>query len=103
MKKVFFRLFCTVIVISYLSLLSSCQHQQEKVCPVINLGNVKECSVSDLFSKIEIVPLAMREGNFLGNVDRVQVSDNYYVVSDSRQILTVFDKTGKFVSSSGLR
>lgn len=100
MKKVFFRLFCTVIVISYLSLLSSCQHQQEKVCPVINLGNVKECSVSDLFSKIEIVPLAMREGNFLGNVDRVQVSDNYYVVSDSRQILTVFDKTGKFVSSS---
>ncbi len=67
---------------------------------VINLGNVKECSVSDLFSKIEIVPLAMREGNFLGNVERVQVSDNYYVVSDSRQILTVFDKTGKFVSSS---
>ena len=71
MKKVFFRLFCTVIVISYLSLLFSCQRQQEKVCPVINLGNVKECSVSDLFSKIEIVPLAMREGNFLGNVDRV--------------------------------
>lgn len=54
------------------------------MCPVINLGNVKECSVSDLFSKIEIVPLAMREGNFLGNVERVQVSDNYYVVSDSR-------------------
>ena len=86
MKKVFFRLFCTVIVISYLSLLFSCQRQLEKVCPVINLGNVKECSVSDLFSKIEIVPLAMREGNFLGNVERVQVSDNYYVVSDSRQI-----------------
>lgn len=92
MKKVFFRLFCTVIVISYLSLLFSCQRQQEKECPVINLENVKECSVSDLFSKIEIVPLAMREGNFLGNVDRVQVSDNYYVVSDSRQILTVLTK-----------
>lgn len=99
-KSIFFRLFCTVIAICYLSLLSSCQRQKEEACPVINLGNIKTCSVSDLFSNMEIVPLAMGKGNFLGNVDRVQVSDNYYVISDSRQILTVFDKTGKFVSSS---
>lgn len=97
-KNVILVLFCMTVV--NLLLFVSCQHQVEEKCPVINLGNVKESSVSDLFSKLEIVPLTMQEGKFLGNIDRLLVADKYYIVSDSRKIISVFDKTGKFVSSS---
>lgn len=91
-------LFCLQMVILLLSV--SCQQQKEDNSPVINLENAKESSVSDVFSKMEIIPLTMQDGNFLGNVERMLVSDKYFVVSDSRQIISVFDKTGKFVSSS---
>jgi hypothetical protein len=53
-----------------------------------------------IFSKIEIVPLQTADSILVGNIREFTMTDDYFVVQDNQAVISVFDKTGNFISNS---
>jgi len=84
-------------------LLSSCINNtnEEKVQIVsINTNNVENLKAKKLFSKIELIPLQTIDTCLIGNIRNVIFTDNYFIISDNNDVISLFDKFGKFISNS---
>lgn len=93
MKKIsFLLLFVGILLMS----LNSCKKQEDAQHIEIHFDQAREASMKNLFSKIEVVALE----NFLSEPNTLFVTEDYYVVSDSRNIIYVYNKAGKLLSDS---
>lgn len=88
------------ILITIFLFLVSCQKQEEGNCPVVDFGQAEETTVKDVVSSVEVIPLQNQADKFLPDVNVMYVTDAGYVVSDSRNIIYVFSKDGKYMSDS---
>jgi hypothetical protein len=52
------------------------------------------------FSKIELIPLETDEESIIGNERDVIITDQFYIISDHLNIISIFDKKGNFISNS---
>lgn len=95
------QLLLSVLIVNFsLISLSSCKKHEDVQCPAIHLEQAKDGSVKELFSKVEVVALENKDDFFLSGVNTLFVTKDYYVVSDSRNIIYVYNKAGKLLSDS---
>ena len=81
-------------------LLISCQaHNAKEECPSLTVDLTdKPAAFSDVFSKIDFIPLETTDSCLLIGIDKLMQSENnFYVFDSQRPALYVFDKSGKFI------
>ncbi len=92
-----------------LILLMACSQTKETIdndveTIVINTeATADSTDVSSIIKEIRLVPLEEKENNFLEGVDKILITENYYVLFDrygSNQI-NLYDKEGKFIRQVG--
>ena len=92
MKK---KQFCWLII----GLLVSCQVpkvKEECLSLTVNLTD-KTATFSDVFSRIDVIPLETNDSCLLIGIDKLMLSgDDIYVFDSKRPALYVFDKSGRF-------
>jgi len=67
----------------------------------IDINQVKDCEMDDLFSKIELIPLETNDSSIVGKLNRViYTDDKKFIYFDDRNRTTVFNKNGAFISNS---
>lgn len=87
----------------FIVMLGSCSHETKKVSAYdefYQLDNPPDAKIEDVFSDVELIPLE-NEGNFYpAGVEKLDIIDGYYKITDNKQFMLLFKKDGKFVSSS---
>lgn len=89
--------FTIKLVISIL--LSSCsvKNSDQKVL-YVDITKEKELTASELFNKIEIIPLETTDKSLITAIGRIiEYDDRYYILDDRIAVLFCFDKQGKFI------
>ena len=81
-------------------LLSSCQEQRNTSIPIIDLAQAKQSSIENVFTNVEIIPLQNKVDKYLPDVNVMYVTDDGFIVCDSRNIVYSFTKDGKYISDS---
>lgn len=79
---------------------ASCQKNDTKHCPTINLDEAQVVNENTIFSKVEVIPLQNKGDIILPNASQMVVSDKYFFVKDSKNIIYVYTKEGILVSNS---
>ena len=83
---------------------SSCNRTPSVEEPDVLKVELKETpvSVSDFFSKVEVIPLETSDSCLIGNDPLIQIASDRIIVMTSHQQCFAFDKqTGKFLHSIG--
>lgn len=92
MKKI---IFCGLII----ALLAACQAPDDgEHCPSLTVDLSSQSAVfSDLFSRIDLIPLETNDTCLLIGIDKLMLSgDDIYVFDSKRPALYVFDESGEF-------
>lgn len=85
--------------ILFLLLFASCTRKELPSVHLINLENRKDALMTDVFSDLSVIPLKAN-GNYVSVWSNLIVADNYFILSDNRNIIHVYKKDGTFVSNS---
>lgn len=99
MKKVcYFLLSCIGLFFA------SCANKSENSdeIQVIDLSNPEQVSLGDVFSELEVIYMDAGVKSIVPSANYVQPCDDKYVFKDNRDNFYVFDKKGRFISSSKL-
>lgn len=99
------REFKSVLLLSFLFMMTalfSCSKPapEEGECARIDFSHAEESAVSEVFSAVEIIPLESTADSYMYDSDKLKESAHYFVVSDVRNNLYVYDSKGSFISSS---
>lgn len=100
-SKLLFHLFITCIVVA------SCQsnHDVSKSLPVFDLWGNKdhlvETKMSDLATEISYVPLEFTSEAILDHPKCIVPAGDYFIISTWNNLLSVFDRKGKFINNIG--
>ena len=99
MKKVcYFLLSCIGLFFA------SCANKSENSdeIQVIDVSNPEQVSLGDVFSELEVIYMDTGVESIVPSANYVQPCDDKYVFKDNRDNFYVFDKKGRFISSSKL-
>ncbi len=93
------------VMLLLLVLLNSCTNKNADTIKVINIdmNSVNETDMNQLFSKIELVPLQTTEASLIANIRRMVFANEFIIISDNKNIISVFDRKGQFISNSKKR
>lgn len=90
------------ILIIFFAFLCSCSEVRDNRFALKASLEQQEVSVSDLFDRLEVIPLETNDSCLLMWPDKVLCHDGYYEVFDRKHpALFVFDKDGRFVRKVG--
>ena len=92
------------IAVLFIFILCGC-HKVVKNSPSIeeryDLNRGKEGALKDIFESVELIPLEYQEQkSYPSTVNILSVQDSLFIVSDNKNLIHVFDKEGKYISSS---
>lgn len=81
------------------------KENEKKSIPIvpIQMSDVKEVAMSELFRRMEILSLETADTTLIDHVIdnfATVIPDKYYIFQDTHQVLTIFNADGSFVSSS---
>lgn len=97
-----------ILVVSLICVLISCTNTQNEVDPIItvdidkNIDNLEVVNLSELASDVKYIPLEKTDNFQLSNVSSIDVSSEYFLISDRKNCL-LFNSDGKFLSKIGNR
>jgi len=98
---------CVILgILFFLVMLISCTNKKKAdAIQVFNIdmNSVTELKGSNLFSKIELIPLQTTETSLISKVRRIVITDEFVIISDNKNVITVFDKKGQYISNSKSR
>lgn len=88
-----------LVLFIFFIFLFSCGCNKNKLnLSCIDLDNMRDISINDIFSKIEVIPLETSKSCLLNNVDKVEFKNNsYYVLDKKQKAVFIFSETGKFI------
>lgn len=92
------------IIVLIIFILNGC-NKNVKNSPSIDewyeLNKSKEVALKDIFESVELIPLEFREDrSYPSTISKLSVQDSLIFVADNKDIIYVFEKDGKFISSS---
>lgn len=88
----------TTVVWLFLLLSTACEKEGRQDVLSVRL-NPKEILISELFQKIEIIPLETTEESLITSIGRIREhNDRYYILDDRLSVLFCFNKEGKYLS-----
>jgi hypothetical protein len=96
------------LIFLFLLFLVSCNNnkkESENIAETlsVDLDKISDVSFSDLFTKMEIVPLETRDESLLSDATKYAYNEKekcYFVFDNRQQVLFCFDENGKFKFSS---
>jgi hypothetical protein len=98
------RYFLSSVLLLSLMLCSCTKERVDKVPTVsIDISSARELESSILFSKIELIPLETTDSSLVSTIRQMIFTDEFIIMSDNKNIISVFDKKGNFISNSKKR
>lgn len=99
--------FNDIIVLLGIFILMGCSKNVKNYASIeeiYDLTRNQEVELKDIFELVELIPLEYKEQeSYPSDVSILSVQDSVFCVSDNKNIIHLFDKEGKFISSSAAK
>lgn len=90
-----------LLILGFLAFaVSSCQSNVDAQGEIVDLSNLQNVTETELFQKVQVIALEDKEGKYLSNIQEMISEGDYLLLRDSKDVLFVYTKDGKYVADS---